>query len=365
MTQDHVKDAAAFMAAYAKKHGAGAFATPTAKELSQHPESLMDWHSPDGERVVAVQKTLTRHSKRADFTGREYLLPAGSRVITHLAATPGAALPALGDFDYVYAYLEDKNVSARLAAQDRDIAAVRTSASAEMIAAWGRKGDSWRYSDADKATFTVVDSPNMPLEGMRQEVAEVTAWYDDFPFYSDGTWSAVSLRGYKPDDPQWGVKPSEMPRKWLDEHPGALDLQLGWTTLSTMTPIITSWVENVDWWTDLERVRLFRMAAKASRDGKLGRHSDIQDKAAGTRDGQLARFHIPIVTHPDITMSCWNLKGEKQTAHLEPGNIYYLDTRKPHAVANNSPVDRVHLVVDVTVTSQVRDRIAASREMGR
>jgi len=119
----------------------------------------------------------------------------------------------------------------------------------------------------------------------------------------------------------------------------------------------------VGWWQSLERVRLFRMDARPGKGGHLGKHSDIADKSAGTRDGQLARFHVPLITHPKIRMTCWNLSGRPIKAHLAPGGIYYLDTRKPHAVENMSPVNRVHLVVDVVVTPEVRERIATAREV--
>lgn len=362
MTTEEVRDVARFLAAYAKGHGAGAFATPTSKELAARPELIREWTG-DGHRVVAIVKRLTRDSDRTDYTGAKRRIPAGSIVVTHLAATPGAPLPDMSGYDFVNAYVEDHALSAGLAAQNRAVSFVRVSAAAELIACWGPKGTEANYSPADKATFTVIDSPAMPLDAMRAEVAAVDEWYDDFPFYSDGTWSAISLRGYKPSDPQWGVKPSEMPRKWRDEHPETINLKCDWTVITGKTPIIKSWVESIPWWSSLERVRLFRMDARPGKGGHLSRHSDIQDKSAGTRDGQLARFHVPLLTHPDITMTCWTLNGNPVKAHLAPGHIYYLDTRKPHAVDNMSPIDRVHLVVDAVVTPEVRQMIEQSREI--
>jgi hypothetical protein len=356
------KEIAKFMAAYAKNHGAGAFATPLPDEISKNPEMIRQWTS-DNERVVVAQKRLSRHSTRTDFTGRKFVLPAGSNIITHLARTPNAAIPDLSDYDYINGYLEDLGLTASMIAANRRTTAVRVSASSELIGVWAFAGNGYTYSHADHKTFTKVDVPTpLPLDDMRKEVAEVQAWHDDFPYYSDGTWSAVSLRGYKPDDPSWGVKPSEMPKKWLDEHPDAVDLECDWTTLAARTPVIVNWVKSIPWMQNLERVRLFRMDAKKG-GGKLGRHSDIQDKAVGTKDGCLARFHIPIVTHPDITMTAWRFNGTSTRAHLAEGGIYYLDTRKPHAVANDSPINRVHLVVDVVVNSAVRDVISNSIEM--
>lgn len=356
--------AARFLAKYVKDHGAGAFGAPTAKEIAGHPEMIREWTDGD-HRVVAVVKLLSRYSKRTDYCGRDYGIPAGSRVVTHLAATPGSPLPDLSDINFVYCHLDDRNVAAELAAQDRSVVAVRVSATAELIGCWARGRHPLPYGKADLATFTsIAPVVPIPLDEMRAEVERLDDWYDDFPLYSDGTWSALTLRGYEPSDPQSGVKPSEMPRKWREEHPDADESKLDWTVLAPETPAIRAWVEAEPWWSDLERVRLFRMAAR-DKGGRLGRHSDIADKAVGTRDGQLVRFHIPIITHPDVKMTCWGLDGEPVEHHMAPGSIYYLDTRKPHSVANLSPVDRVHLVVDAVVTPEVRDRIARSLDVRR
>ncbi len=346
------------LASYAKRYSAGAFSTPLAKEIESNPEMIVQW---DG--VTAVVKTLTRHSRRTDYTGRLYILPKHARVITNLAAASDATLPDFREFDYIYAYAEDQNIRQQLISQSREIVATRVSASSEIIDCWGLPGSRWTYGSYDAKTFTELTNLRPPIQHMQNELQSIDDWHDDFPFYSDGSWSAISLRGYKPDDPQWGVKPSEMPRAWLEQHPEAVNLQLGWTTMAARTPIMRAWVESTPGWSQLERVRLFRMTAKPKLDGKLRRHSDIQDKSAGTRDGQLARFHVPIVTHNAVKMTCWNLLGQRQAAHMQVGHVYYLDVRKPHAVANNSPVDRVHLVIDVVVNAQTRAMIEESREV--
>ena len=348
------------MAAYAKQYSAGAFSTPLAKEFEANPSMLLQM---DEGGVTAVAKTLTRDSKRTDYVGRVYLLPKNSKVITHISATPTGTLPDLGDFDYVYAYAEDTNLRMQLIRQQREIVATKVSAASEIFDCWGLAGSKWSYQLCDLKTFTRMVNLQPPVEHMQRELQNVDDWYDDFPFYSDGSWSAISLRGYKPDDPQWGVKPSEMPKAWLAAHPEATDLSLDWTTMATRTPVTRAWVESVAGWEEVERVRLFRMTAKPKLNGKLRRHSDIQDKSAGTKNGHLARFHVPLITHPDVKMTCWNLNGQRQQAHMETGGVYYLDVRKPHAVANNSPVDRIHLVVDVVVNSTTRSMIEESVEV--
>jgi len=57
------------------------------------------------------------------------------------------------------------------------------------------------------------------------------------------------------------------------------------------------------------------------------------------------RIHLPIVTHQDAEM--W-LGGERM--RWAAGELWYADFAFPHRLANPSPVVRVHLVVDVTIT---------------
>ena len=54
------------------------------------------------------------------------------------------------------------------------------------------------------------------------------------------------------------------------------------------------------------------------------------------------RYHIPLITHPDVK---FNHSGESW--HLEKGKIYELNNIVGvHGVKNNSPIDRIHLLTD-------------------
>lgn len=357
------KDAARFLQQYAKGYGAGAFATPTAKELATKPGMIVGWDGNGGERTLAVVKQLSRDSARKDFTGRPFLLPKGATVVTHIARTPGARIPDFSQFDYVMGYVEDSELVTGLTEQGRPVKTWRITAASEVIGVWARPGEVDRLEAADAQTITHLPWLTVPAEtrqAITREVSAVSQWHDDFPYYSDGSWSAVSLRGFKRDDPRWGIKPTEMPKQWQTEHREALAYQCDWTVLADRTPAIRSFVESVPGWGGLERVRLLRMEGRGGKGGKLGRHTDIGDKAAGTRDGQIVRFHMPVVTDPAIKMHAWDLWGIHRAVHLEPWNLYYLDARKPHAVVNPTGVDRVHLVIDVVVDEIVRGQIAGS-----
>lgn len=354
--------AARFMNTYARGYSAGAFATPTAAECA---ELIRTGYLLSGPGWIAAVKYLSRDSTRKDFTGRKYTLPAPSNIITHLAAEPDAVLPDLSMFSIVYAYREDPNVTVQLQAQGREVRAVRVSAASEIIAAWGRPGTGTVYPEWDTATVRQVGlhvSDELRAR-IRGEATRLQGWLDDFPFYSDGSWAALNLRGFKPSDPTWGIKPAEMSKSWWAEHPEAKELTVcDWTVLAEQCPATRALVESVSWWGGLERVRFLRMAGRGGKGGKLLRHTDVTDRAAGTSDGQITRFHIPIVTHQAITMTAWNLNGKGMATHLQEWGCYYLDARKPHAVTNPTGVDRIHLVVDVLADAHVRQHILGGYE---
>jgi hypothetical protein len=70
---------------------------------------------------------------------------------------------------------------------------------------------------------------------------------------------------------------------------------------------------------------------------KIGTHVD----AFG--DDNIIRFHIPIITHPDVRC----IVGDNDDHHLKAGFLYWINVRKLHHVNNKSPIDRIHLVFDI------------------
>lgn len=353
-----------FLEQYAKQYHAGAFATPTRKELEARPELVAEDTRFGTERAVVIARRLTRDSERTDFTGGTFVLPKGAHVATHIGHTRHL-LPDTVQYDFVMAYAEDRELSYQLVAEGRRILASRVTAAAEVINVWGQRGKpGGNYAPYDKATVTnfgkVVADDSSLRERMVAEVAQVSGWDDDFPYYSDGSWSAVCLKGFWPAEPGRGVKPAEMPKSWKLANRDALSLKCQWTVLSEQLPALTEWVQSMPWRWETERVRLLRMEG----GGRLGRHTDITDRAGGTRDGQIVRFHIPLITHPDTKLITWDLDGCRREQHLAAWNMYYLDARKPHAV-NNGPHPRVHLVVDAVSNASIRSHISEAHLGGR
>lgn len=330
---------------YAKCYHAGAFATPTRKELESGAVTTVE--HPGGCLVAYTE--LTRDSNRKDFRGLPYTMPAGALVGTHVAHV--GDIPSFANYDFVMAYIEDQDLTYYLQDEGFTHYATRVSAASEIIRVW-HHGPEVKLPEYDHTVVSLMTDIEPPMALLEHDIGGLEGYADDVPLYSDGSWSALTIRGFYPDDPGRNAKPSEQDRKWKAANPTDLELPCVWTKLAADVPNIVDWVTSVHWWGQLERVRLLRM-----KRGHLARHTDILDRFGGTQDGQVVRFHIPIFTHQDIQIRNWTVDGSDIRQHLLEGQCYYLDTRLPHAVDNPTDVERIHLVVDVAATDNVRKHI--------
>ena len=71
----------------------------------------------------------------------------------------------------------------------------------------------------------------------------------------------------------------------------------------------------------------------------------------------LLRLHVPIVTHPDVIFL---IDGQRVT--WKAGELWYGDFSKVHSIKNDSPVVRVHMVIDVQINDFVLGLWADDRE---
>lgn len=55
------------------------------------------------------------------------------------------------------------------------------------------------------------------------------------------------------------------------------------------------------------------------------------------------RYHVPIITHPDIRMR-W--PEEDVEVHLEQGFLYEVCFSMMHEIVHHAPIDRVHVQID-------------------
>lgn len=179
----------------------------------------------------------------------------------------------------------------------------------------------------------------------------INPWMQHYSSYNKRqSWTAFALKGFDNLDPGFIIKPAEMAKKWKDEHPERLAARCDWTPAAEGFPkTIKILKDKIP--CEFQRVRFMRLA---SGGGELTRHADITDPEAGIMDEKIARLHIPIATAPGCVFNSWDLNGNKITLHFAERGLYYLDTRKPHAVVNTSPATRIHLVVDCYSNSWLR-----------
>ena len=206
-------------------------------------------------------------------------------------------------------------------------------------------------SDTEKAVLrkaTIPDVSNIcDIIKQRLDVMdyEFTNHYSN---YNKGkSWSAISLRGYTPE---WSfiTKPAEMSKKWKEENKD-VEFKLQDTELRKMFPEVEDFLR----WLPGEphRIRFMNLAPGG---GELERHTDQVDPDAGVGDAKLMRFHFPIVTNTDCQFSQWNYEAERVRCHMDVGECWYLDVRKPHQAINAGTEMRTHLVVDIEANEEVR-----------
>ena len=190
----------------------------------------------------------------------------------------------------------------------------------------------------------------LPINPVDYNFAGVLDYIDNTKFsrvktkYSKGDdWTAISLRGYG-EGPLDILKPNVL-KSGVDEQSKLQDTTLmntmGFKVIRDVMGMIPA---------EFERGRLMKIKANSS----IGKHSDKIDKDFGLEDGNIVRIHVPIRTNDQVEFYLWENR-EKLTNYLQVGHFYYVDVRAPHAVTNNSDVDRIHLVMDVYVNRGIRE----------
>ena len=166
--------------------------------------------------------------------------------------------------------------------------------------------------------------------------------------YNKGnSWSAISLRGYTPE---WSfiTKPAEMSKKWKEENKD-VEFKLQDTELRKMFPEVEDLLKLLPG--KPHRIRFMNLAPGG---GELERHTDQVDPDSGVNDGKLMRFHFPIVTNNDVIFNQWDWDARLVEKHMQVGECWYIDVRKPHRAINSGTEMRTHLVVDIEANDEVR-----------
>ena len=79
------------------------------------------------------------------------------------------------------------------------------------------------------------------------------------------------------------------------------------------------------------------MIAKLKSHGIIGAHIDEGEYAK-----QHDRYHCVVATNKDVVFTC---NGE--ICHMAAGDIWWLDNKSTHSVANHGDTDRIHIIIDI------------------
>ena len=314
-----------------------------------------------GRTSCIIWKRLERGSVKKDFTGEDFRLPPASHIITNFAATNYEQGKKLLDFhlehsvicNHVYINIFEEDAIAKKIVLQRGFKwqTSKVSAGSEIIGIYKISNEEGQVDKKELATLCEIDvlgnfktkiTPE-ELAQIRREIDTIRPFAQHYSHYNlRHSWSAFALKGYKKDDPEFIIKPTEMSRKWKAENADLLYNISEWTNIAEH---FGGTIKIAKSFGKFDRVRFMKLKA----GGELSRHADITDREAGVKRGKVMRVHIPIYTNSGVTFYAWGVRGEMITKVLEEGKVYYLDQRKPHRVTNLSGQERVHLVIDVIV----------------
>ena len=166
------------------------------------------------------------------------------------------------------------------------------------------------------------------------------------------SWSAISLKGFSPDISMI-EKPSEMNTKWIAEHKDEefhiQKTEMYETFKEEIDEILEKYIG-----AETQRVRFMRLSPN---QGELERHTDQTDKEVGVEDGEIMRLHIPIKTNKDVIFNVWDTNNIRLEKTMPESTLWYLDMRKPHRALNGGTSERIHLVIDVIVNENIRNKL--------
>jgi len=348
----------------------GAFGLPKERDVATAlADKEITWTRDNAGAIAAaaIFKSFQQSSEQTDFCQRTITIKKGDLFIKHLAGSAtgmhkllSALIEKAGNRPLWLEIHEERKEAKSVALHlGFSKAATKIAASSDIKSLYllndspsSRLSSSFHPADAVALaglvqTFASADEVTKILSEVK---AAQLAWEQHYSSYNKRqSWTALAIKGFDKNDPSFIIKPAEMSKGWKAENPSRLKAPCDFTNLAAKVPSIVKLLDRIPG--KKERVRLMKLRQG---NGELTRHADITDRNAGTADGMICRLHIPLQTHSLCKFESWNLEGQHIQKHFPAGCLFYLDIRKPHAVRNDSPIDRIHLVVDVLANADVR-----------
>ena len=233
----------------------------------------------------------------------------------------------------------------------------KVSSFADMYGIWCRQNELLPIEKIEESQecslqrLIMVVPPVQPLVKQLYKI-EDELFANHYSNYNKGnTWKGIVLKGYGGKE-DFIIKPSDMTNSWKKENKEKLDRECKDTPLRKRLDEVEKFIELLEVEeNDIERIRILKLGKD---EGELERHTDIQDRDAGLNDGQWARLHFPLVTNDWVFFTQWNTDGTETVAHMDIGELWYLDMRKPHTAINHGDEDRYHLIIDVKADERLR-----------
>jgi len=303
----------------------------------------------------------------------------GDRVVTHLAVDDWdeeawqQAWARLRQDDpsplWVQVWAADERARSTLAQQGATWAGAKVNSFGDVFAWYLYAPTAATQERVYHAHTTPVDYHGISAVAVTGDIAaicdQVTRQVDalDIEFanhyskYNVGTsWGAVSLRGYS-SDVRMIEKPSAMNAAWQKKHAHEtyrLQDTILRTRVPALEPLLCLFGDDLHW----DRIRLMRLTPQG---GELQRHTDQVDGTLGVGVGQLMRIHVPLKTNPDVVFTVWDAYDAPVQTHMADHRAWVLDARWPHRALNGGTTERIHLVMDVVTTPDLRDRLYTAR----
>ena len=140
-----------------------------------------------------------------------------------------------------------------------------------------------------------------------------------------------------------------MNKKWQEENKD-VKFEMQDTLLREKFPVVETILNDLP----KDKIHRIRFMKLKPGGGELERHTDQVDTDSGIGDGQLMRLHYPIITNENVIFKCWTPDNGVEVVNMKPGEMWFLDTRKPHSAVNGGNQERTHLVVDVESSEKTR-----------
>jgi hypothetical protein len=197
--------------------------------------------------------------------------------------------------------------------------------SAECLAPWLEIRERWLLKTPgmrDRVKLPLFFDPGRLQNDLKS--LQDSSWIDHFVKQNyTGRWSVIPLRG-----PAGAAHPVMM----IYSNPSCTSFAD--TPFLALCPYFREVLSRIE--CELLAVRLMKLEVQSVI--KEHRDHDL------SLDQGTIRLHIPVITNPQVEFF---LNGAQ--VEMREGECWYLRLSDPHRVANNGPIDRIHLVIDARV----------------